>query len=250
MVVTMDCHPRTVVDTGYIPQLLTTTGERIALLRETGVTRVEVLHFDKQMSQMSALDFMQQVLRDQYHVSTLIMGYDHKFGHEGGETADYIRWGEECGIRVMVAPQLTGTYSSSSMIRKMLLAGDVDDAARLLGHPYILTGTVEGGHRVGRTLGFPTANLHISQEKLIPANGVYAVQTTLGRGIMNIGRRPTLDNGSDLSIEVHILDYCGNLYGQTVQLQFLGHIREEKRFASLDELKEQIKKDIEYLKAL
>ncbi len=250
MVVTMDCHPRKVVDTDYVPQLLTTTEERTSLLRETGVDRVEVIHFDREMSGMSARDFMQQVLRDRYQVSTLVMGYDHKFGHGGGTKEDYIRWGEECGIKVIVAQQLTETYSSSSAIRKLLQAGEVAEAARLLGHPYILTGTVESGHKVGRTLGFPTANLHISDEKLIPANGVYAVRTTLGQGIMNIGRRPTLDNGTDLSIEVHILDYEGNLYGQTVQLQFIERIREEQRFDSVEALKAQIGKDIDVARRL
>lgn len=245
MVVTMDRHPKTVVDTDYVPQLLTTTEERIALLRGTGVDRVEVMHFDREMSLMGAREFMRQMLRERYRVSTLVMGYDHRFGHGGGSREDYVRWGEECGIRVMTAPQFTGTYASSSAIRKMLQTGRVDEAARLLGHPYILTGRVESGHQVGRTLGFPTANLHISEEKLIPANGVYAVETTLGRGIMNIGRRPTVGNGSDLSIEVHILDYRGDLYGQTIQLQFIGRIRAEKKFGSLDELKAHIRQDID-----
>ena len=245
MVITMDCHPKKVVDTDYTPQLLTTTEERIALLRGTGVDCVEVLHFDREMSMMSARDFMHRILHGQYHVSVLVMGYDHKFGHVGGSREDYIRWGEECGIKVVTAPQLTSTYASSSAIRKMLETGNVEGAARLLGHPYVLTGKVESGHKIGRTLGFPTANLHISEEKLIPANGVYAVETTLGRGIMNIGRRPTLDNGTDLSIEVHILDYTGDLYGQTIQLQFIGHIREEKKFASLEELKEHIRQDMD-----
>lgn len=245
MVMTLDCHPKKVVDTDYIPQLLTTTEERIALLKDTGVDCVEVLHFDREMSMMSARDFMCRILHDRYHVSTLIMGYDHKFGHGGGSREDYIRWGRECGIKVVVAPQFTGTYASSSAIRKMLETGNVEGAARLLEHSYVLTGKVESGHKVGRTLGFPTANLHISEEKLIPANGVYAVETTFGRGIMNIGRRPTLDNGTDLSIEVHILDYTGDLYGQTIQLQFIGHIREEKKFGSLEELKEHIRQDID-----
>lgn len=245
MVVTMDCHPKKVVETDFVPQMLTTTEERIALLRGTGVECVEVLHFDREMSMMSAREFMRTVLRGRYHVSILVMGYDHKFGHGGGEREDYVRWGLECGIKVVVAPQMTGTYASSSAIRKMLQAGMVADAARLLGHPYILTGNVESGHRVGRTLGFPTANLHISEEKLIPANGVYAVETTLGRGIMNIGRRPTLDNGTNLSIEVHILDYIGDLYGKTLRLQFIGRIRDERKFGSLDELKARIHKDVE-----
>ncbi len=250
MVVTMDCHPRTVVDTDYVPQLLTTNEERLALLRETGIEHVEVMRFDRAMSMMSARDFMHTILKERLHVCTLLMGYDHSFGHGGGTREQYEQWGAECGIKVIVAQELADTYSSSSAIRKMLQEGNVAEAARLLGHPYLLTGRVEGGHRVGRTLGFPTANLHIEQEKIIPTTGVYAVQTNLGRGIMNIGRRPTLDNGKDLSIEVHILDYEGDLYGQALQLQFIARLRQERKFQSVDMLREQICRDVEQARSV
>lgn len=244
MAITMDRHPKTIVATDYVPCLLTTTEERMALLTESGIEHVEVLEFDHKMAAMDARMFMKKILREQLNVSTLVMGYDHRFGHGGGTHEDYMKWGEECGIKVVIARKFESHYASSSEIRRLLNEGNVAEAAKLLCHPYVLTGMVESGHRVGRTLGFPTANLRISQEKLIPANGVYAVATELGAGVMNIGRRPTLDNGTNLSIEVHIMNYEGNLYGKELHLSFIERIREEKKFASLDELKAQIQEDI------
>lgn len=243
MAITMDCHPKTVVDTDYVPFLLTTMEERIDLLKSTGIDSIEVLSFDRELSNMDAQTFMQKILREKLNVSTLVMGYDHKFGHGGGSQEDYLRWGEACGIKVVIAPKYDKVYASSSEIRRRLSEGNVVDAAKLLGHPYVLTGVVESGHKIGRTLGFPTANLRIDVDKLIPANGVYAVKTNLGNAIMNIGRRPTLDNGSNLSIEVYILNYDGDLYGQVLQLHLVERIREEKRFSSLDALRCQILDD-------
>ena len=250
MAITMDCHPKTIVKTDYVPCLLTTTEERIDLLKRIGIDHVELLSFDHKMARMDALTFMREILRDTLNVSTLVMGYDHRFGHGGGEHEDYIRWGEECGIRVIIAKKFEQHYASSSEIRRLLTEGNVKDAAKLLNHPYVLTGIVESGHQVGRTLGFPTANLNIAENKLIPATGVYAVMTELGAGIMNIGRRPTLNNGTNLSIEVHIMNYEGNLYGKELHLSFIERIREEKKFASLDELRAQIQRDINQASAM
>lgn len=244
MAITMDRHPKTIVDTDYVPSLLSTTEERISLLKSTGIDRVEVLGFDLPLSKMRARDFMEQVLRNKYGVSILVMGYDHRFGHDGGSHEDYVRWGQECGIKVIIAPKFDGIYASSSEVRRQLEVGDVISAAKLLGHPYVLTGIVRSGHQVGRTLGFPTANLDVEQEKLIPACGVYAVETDLGHGIMNIGRRPTVNNGNNISIEVHIMDYAGDLYGKRLQLHFIERIREEIKFSSLEELRCQIREDI------
>ena len=250
MVITMDCHPKTIVKTDYVPCLLTTTEERIDLLKRIGIDHVELLSFDHKMARMDAQTFMREILRDTLNVSTLVMGYDHRFGHGGGEHEDYIRWGEECGIRVIIAKKFEQHYASSSEIRRLLTEGNVKDAAKLLNHPYVLTGIVESGHQVGRTLGFPTANLNIAENKLIPATGVYAVMTELGAGIMNIGRRPTLNNGTNLSIEVHIMNYEGNLYGKELHLSFIERIREERKFASLEELKAQIQEDINQASAM
>ena len=250
MAITMDRHPKTIVATDYVPCLLTTTEERITLLKESGIEHVEVLEFDRKMAEMTARTFMKEVLRKQLHVSVLVMGYDHRFGHGGGSHEDYIQWGEECGIKVVIARKFERHYASSSEIRRQLTEGNVAEAAKLLCHPYVLTGMVESGHQVGRTLGFPTANLRISQDKMIPATGVYAVMTELGAGIMNIGRRPTLNNGTNLSIEVHIMNYEGNLYGKELHLSFIERIREERKFASLEELKAQIREDIRQASSL
>lgn len=250
MAITMDCHPKTIVKTDYVPCLLTTTEERVSLLKKCGIDHVELLSFDHKMARMDALTFMREILRDTLNVSTLVMGYDHRFGHGGGEHEDYIRWGEECGIRVIIAKKFEQHYASSSEIRRLLTEGKVKDAAKLLNHPYVLTGIVESGHQVGRTLGFPTANLNIAENKLIPATGVYAVMTEQGAGIMNIGRRPTLNNGTNLSIEVHIMNYEGNLYGKELHLSFIERIREERKFASLDELRAQIQRDINQASAM
>ena len=250
MAITMERHPKTIVKTDYVPCLLTTTEERVSLLKKCGIDHVELLSFDHKMARMDALTFMREILRDTLNVSTLVMGYDHRFGHGGGEHEDYIRWGEECGIRVIIAKKFEQHYASSSEIRRLLTEGNVKDAAKLLNHPYVLTGIVESGHQVGRTLGFPTANLNIAENKLIPATGVYAVMTELGAGIMNIGRRPTLNNGTNLSIEVHIMNYEGNLYGKELHLSFIERIREERKFASLEELKAQIQEDINQASAM
>lgn len=250
MVITMDCHPKTIVKTDYVPCLLTTTEERISLLKKSGIDHVEVLSFDHEMARMDAPTFMREILRDRLNISTLVMGYDHRFGHGGGKHEEYIRWGEECGIRVIIAKRFEQHYASSSEIRRLLTEGNVRDAAKLLNHPYVLTGTVESGHQVGRTLGFPTANLNIAENKLIPATGVYAVITGLGHGIMNIGRRPTLNNGTNISVEVHIFDYSGDLYGRELHLSFIERIREERKFASLEELKAQIQEDIKEASSL
>jgi riboflavin kinase/FMN adenylyltransferase len=246
----MDCHPRSIVSTDYVPSLLTTTEERVSLLKEAGIEEVEVLHFDKRMSEMDAPTFMRSVLKERLGVKVLVMGYDHRFGHGGGSQEDYARWGKECGIEVVVARELDDVYASSSEIRRKLSEGDVRSAALLLGHPYMLTGMVESGHQIGRTLGFPTANLRIVADKLIPANGVYAVKPNLGNGIINIGKRPTLDNGNNRSIEVHIINYDGDLYGKGIQLDFIARIREERKFANLDELRTQIHNDLEKAKLL
>ena len=152
MAITMDRHPKTIVATDYVPCLLTTTEERMALLRASGIEHVEVLEFDHKMAAMDARMFMKKILREQLNVSTLVMGYDHRFGHGGGTHEDYMKWGEECGIKVVIARQFERHYASSSEIRRLLNEGNVAEAAKLLCHPYVLTGMVESGHQVGRTL--------------------------------------------------------------------------------------------------
>ena len=255
LLVTFDRHPRTVVSPGHVPTLLTTLEEKEGLLRRTGVDEIAVLPFTHEMSCLSAREFMEQVLRRELNVQVLILGYDHAFGHGGGSLNDYMRWGKETGIEVLRAHELEDVMVSSSKCRRLLETGDVKGAAEMLGRPYSLSGEVVRGFHVGHELGFPTANLQADADKLIPAYGAYAVWATLEDGerhggMLNIGNRPTIGNGETMSIEVNLLDYEGDLYGQRMTVEFVGRLRDERRFASRDELMQQLAQDEEATKIL
>lgn len=226
--------------------------ERVKLLREVGMDDVCVLHFTREMAGMTARDFMQQVLRDQLGVAVLVIGYDHRFGcNRADGFDDYVRYGCELGIEVVRGEVcMEGDEAvSSTRIRQCLMEGRVDEAAQLLGYNYKLCGTVVGGYRVGRKIGFPTANIGVEGgEKLLPADGVYAVLVTDNdgsqlAGMLNIGHRPTVNNGAERSIEVHILEFEGDLYGKSLCIEFVERLREERSFASLDELTAQLAAD-------
>lgn len=255
--VTFAQHPLKVVGNGRCPQLLTTASEKERLLRQCGMDSVVMLDFTREMSMMSAREFMAKVLRDELGVEVLVMGYDHKFGHDrDAKFDDYVKWGEELGIEVVRGDEWRGDGEpcrfSSSEARRLLLDGDVEGANRILGYEYGVDGVVVGGFRVGRTLGFPTANIEVdSDDKLIPHSGVYAVRLSVldgvGKGVyggmLNIGTRPTLNNGSARSIEVHALDFSGDIYTARVRVEFLKRLRDERRFESVDELRRQLESD-------
>lgn len=255
MLVTFDRHPRTVVSPGHVPTLLTTLEEKERLLRQTGVDEIVVLPFTQELSRLTAREFMEQVLHKELNVRALVLGYDHAFGHGGGSMNDYVRWGEETDIEVVRAHELEDVMVSSSKCRRSLEQGDVESAADMLGRYYTLGGEVVRGFHVGHELGFPTANLQPDEEKLVPAHGAYAVWTTLADGtrqggMLNIGNRPTIGNGEETSVEVNLLDYEGDLYGQRLTVEFVGRLREERRFASRDELMQQLAQDAETAKQL
>ncbi len=258
-VITFDRHPREVVQTGWKPQLLTTFDERIRLLGETGIDRCVVLPFTQEMAALSAHDFM-LLMANRLGVKVLLTGYDNRFGHNRNETfEDYVRYGNEIGIEVKGLPsansQLPTLNSqrsdvSSSMVRRLLEEGNVKEAARCLSYPYSITGRVVKGEHVGTRLGFPTANLQVDDShKMIPSAGVYAVECQLLnangkslKGMMNIGSRPTFGDHAQ-TLEVHILDYEGDLYGQTITVSFIERLRNERRFDSEEELVAQLKED-------
>lgn len=253
-VITFDRHPRQVVQPEWCPEMLTSLEEKTQLLKATGIDRCEVLHFDREMANQSAHDFMQHTLKEKMGVSILVTGYDNRFGHNRSEGfEDYVRYGKEIGIEVIKGEELTDGSNnvSSSSIRRMLKEGRIEDATRCLGREYQLTGTVVGGEHIGRTIGFPTANIRPNDScKLIPANGVYAVEvwSEMGdinrtRAMLNIGTRPTF-NGTSTTIEVHIPHFNGNLYGSILCIAFLRKIREERKFDSPEALVEQLNKDL------
>ena len=253
-VITFDRHPRQVVQPEWCPEMLTTLEEKTQLLEATGIDRCEVLHFDREMANQSAHDFMLHTLKEKLGVSILVTGYDNRFGHNRSEGfEDYVRYGKEIGIEVIKGEELTDGSNnvSSSSIRRMLKEGRIEDATRCLGREYQLTGTVVGGEHIGRTIGFPTANIRPDDSsKLIPANGVYAVDVwsqagdiNRERAMLNIGTRPTF-NGTATTLEVHIPHFAGNLYGSTLSIAFLRKIREERKFDSPEALVEQLNKDL------
>ena len=251
-VITFDKHPREVIQEGWKPQLLTTYDERMSLLEETGVDRCVVLSFTREMATLSACDFIRLMAR-QLGVKVLLTGYDNRFGHNRSETFDdYVRYGKEVGMRVEKLPPANTHHPeiSSSVIRRLLEKGDVRETAQCLTYPYRITGEVVKGEHVGTRLGFPTANLQVvDPRKMIPAAGVYAVRCMMDdgkgkvyKGMMNIGTRPTFGEHPQ-TLEVHLLDYRGDLYGQEITLTFVERLREERRFDSEEALKAQLEED-------
>ena len=238
-------------------QVLTPLDEKVRLIRQMGIDHVEVLAFTEELKALTARQFMEQVLRDQMNVRVLLTGYDNRFGHNREEGFDdYVRYGQELGIEVVSLPPAPTKgredIVSSSYIRQLLSEGQVKEATQCLGHPYSISGHVAHGEHIGTELGFPTANLVPSSlQQLIPAPGAYAVRVTLLTpspsllplsGMMNIGTRPTFD-GHMQTLEVHIFNFHEDLYGQSLSVEFVDKLREERRFDSMEALKEQLKQD-------
>lgn len=261
-VVTFSVHPRKVMQPDCRLQLLTTCDEKVSLLADAGIDQCFMLDFTPELARLSARQFMAN-LKERYRIEALVIGYDHRFGHNRSEDfADYVRYGKELGIEVLRARAFSyydAKYEehtvSSSAVRRLLLEGNVSEAAECLGYHYFLNGTVVGGYQVGRKIGFPTANLRPSDpDKLVPADGVYAVRVLLeGKeygGMLSIGTRPTLNNGTDRSIEVHIFDFGADIYRLPMRLSFVQRTRAELKFSSVDALVSQLHRDEAEVKSI
>ena len=239
-------HPKQVL-TNVSPAMLTTSEERKRLLEEYG----EVCFLDfSEVQKFTAAEFM-RYLHDEQGVEALLIGYDHRFGSDSLKGfSEYEHLGREIGIHVLRAYEclVDGVPVSSSRIRKLLTVGKVGEVNRLLGYGYTLSGIVEHGNAIGTTLGFPTANIALGSHKQLPAKGVYSVLANVDgvtyHAIANIGNKPTI-GGANLSLEVYMFDFVGDLYGKALQVTFLDFLREEKKFASLDALKKQIASDVQ-----
>lgn len=252
MVVTFDRQPRELFDSDYRPQLLSTPEEKVQLIGALGVDHLVILPFTREVASLTAQAFMQQVLQKQLGVEVLVTGYDNRFGRNRAEGFDdYVRYGKALGMEVLRGDEATfpGTDEavSSSAIRQLLLEGKVERMQEGLTRPYLLTGKVVTGEHIGHEIGFPTANLAVDNpNKVIPASGVYAVWAILGTermpAMMNIGTRPTFD-GTTQTLEVHILDKVGDVYGQDLTVEFVSRLRSERRFDSREALVEQLKAD-------
>ena len=248
-IITFSGHPRKVLHPDYCPQLITTNEEKIDAFQALGVDYCYVLPFTADLAVLSAREFMKTVLKEQIGASVLLIGYDHRFGKDRSESVDdYVKYGDELGIKVIVAPPLMkgSEVSSSSAVRRLILAGKMREAAALLTRPYRITGTVASGHKVGREIGFPTANLQLPAEKILPPEGVYAVTVQMPQrygGMLYIGKRPTLDNGENRSVEVNIFDFIGDIYGCELTVEIVERIRDDIRFNSVAALKKQLEMD-------
>lgn len=252
VVISFDPHPRDVVR-GESTPLLTTIEERAQVLEALGVDRFLVLRFDAALAKLSARAFVETILVEKVGLHEIVIGYDHGFGRgREGDGALLAELGAIHGFSVDVIPPqvLEAHVLSSTEIRRLLMeAGDVRQAASMLGRPYGLVGTVVEGDKRGRMIGFPTANLEVDPpNKVVPLRGVYAVRAlrlrtgTAYGGMLNVGIRPTFD-GTELRVEVHLFDFEGEIYGEELRIEFVERMREEQKFASIDALKEQLSTD-------
>lgn len=262
MVITFDRHPRQLFDPQFRPQLLTTQQEKEQEIERLGVDFLVVLPFTKEMAALSARDFMAQILKERLNVKMLQVGYDNRFGHDSTEGIDdYRRYGDELGIMVYKGIRLDfqGYHVPvcSSNIRSLIAEeGEVDTANMFLGRNYELSGKVMPGEHIGHQLGFPTANLEPDDPfKVIPASGVYGVWATVGDSqkplpaMMNIGTRPTFGENNQ-TLEVHILDFEGDIYGKELLVAFEHRLRGERKFKSAEDLASQLRKDAERVREM
>ena len=248
VVVTFANHPRLFFDPNCGLKQLTLSDDKVTLLKQNGVDEVVILQFDEHLSRLTSREFM-QLLVEKHGVKLLLMGYDHRFGSDRGTSFDaYIEYGRQLGLEVKRCDGFSESevMVSSSKVRRALELWDIPLANKLLGYKYFLKGRVVEGQKIGRQIGFPTANLEVDPLKLIPSDGVYVVDVEVEgveyRGVLNIGTRPTV-SGDQRTVEVHIIGFTGDLYSKEIVLKFLKFLRHEQRFSSLDDLREQIRKD-------
>ena len=253
LILTFFPHPRMVLNGSSSIKLLNTINEKSSLLEKMGLDNLVVHPFDKKFSNLSAEEFVKTILVDSFNLKKIIIGYDHRFGNNrAANIDDLISFGKKYDFEVeqISAQEIDSVSVSSTKIRDAITDGNMIVANEFLGYDYILSGKIITGKQLGRTIGFPTANIKIEENyKLIPKNGVYIVKSHLQEktvfGIMNIGLNPTV-NGEDLSIEVHFLDFEADLYNKNITVSVIARIRDEQKFTSIDLLKAQIQEDKNY----
>lgn len=250
LVLTFFPHPRMVLQEKSEIKLLNTISEKSKLLEKSGIENLVIHPFNESFSRLTAEEFVHSILVNQFHIQKIIIGHDHRFGrNRTANINNLIAFGAEYGFEVeqISAQEIQDVSVSSTKIRKALLDGNMSLANEYLGYAYFLTGEVVKGKQLGRTIGFPTANIQIKEDyKLIPKNGVYAVKTFIGQkevfGMMNIGFNPTV-NGQKQTIEVNLFDFDADIYGEKLEISLLKYLREEQKFGSVDLLKEQLNQD-------
>jgi riboflavin kinase / FMN adenylyltransferase len=254
VLITFNPHPRKIVQPGKSLMQLTSMDERIGLLKQFGINNLVIVPFTKLFSEQTALQYIEEFLVKRFHPSTIIIGYDHKFGNKReGDFRLLEQYATQFNYTVKEIDEelINDAIISSTKIREALLNGDIQFANSFLGYDYFFKGMVIEGNKLGRTIGYPTANLQMEDpDKLVPGNGVYAVtaqlegETRILKGMMNIGTRPTVD-GSTRMIEVNLFDFDEEIYGRHIKVSLKYYLRSEVKFSGIDALKEQLHKDKE-----
>lgn len=252
-VFTFDRPPKEVVTGVPCPLINSPEDRRDLVSRLYGIREIIMVPFDREMMTTSWEDFVEKILVERYHAVHLVAGHDHRFGHKNQGTPELLaqkcaRLGLGCDIIPKV--EVGGVTVSSTYIRRLIELGQVERAACFLGHPHTLTGDVRHGRGVGSSRLFPTANLSVPPHVMVPSHGVYVTRVCFPEGgscaaVTNVGTRPTLNNGADVTVEACLLDFSGDLYGRRLRLEFLRHLRDELRFDSMDALRAQIAADAE-----
>ena len=250
-IITFPLHPRKVLQQDYQPKLLNSFEERIGHLASTGIDYGYILPFSREFSEIPARDFIQKILCKQLKIKVLLIGYNHKFGKDRIDAYDqYAAYGQACGMIIRQVEELPPTdgYTSSTAIRRMIMEGKIREATATLSYAYTLEGEVVHGNHLGKTIGYPTANLDLNEkDKILPHEGVYAVEVEVeGRqygGMAYIGKRPTITSNGEQRIEVNIFDFDKDIYGEQLRIKFTEFLRPDIRFDNLDQLKTQLAQD-------
>jgi riboflavin kinase/FMN adenylyltransferase len=251
VVVTFDCHPNSVVAPGRAPSLIYPLSKKLRVIKSMGIDTTLLIHFDKAFSQISAEEFIRGLARDFQNIHSICVGSNFTFGHKRQGHVELLKkLGDELKFTVhgLAAVSLDGERVSSTRIRDAIRAGNLDAASQMLGRAYSLVGKIVEGDKIGRKLGFPTANLDFAG-LILPPNGVYAAHADVAgqtyRAAVNIGVRPTIKHSTpQLHVEAHLLDFSGELYGKEMELTFVEKLRDEQKFPSPQALKQQIQRDL------
>ncbi len=250
-------HPRMILyPESHGMKLLQTQAEKMEKLSEYGLQNLIIYPFSFDFSRLTALEFVRDILVNKLHVRKIVIGYDHQFGKNREGNIQYLKDiadTYEFEVIEIPAQDIDEVNISSTKIREALLNGDVQRAAVFLGQPYVLSGKVVRGRALGRTIGFPTANIEVNSDlKLVPGIGVYAVEVHVEgnayRGMLNIGKRPTIVSTDDVHLEVHILDFQEDIYDKMITIRFIERVRDEQKFESVEALKEQLQKDEKFVR--
>lgn len=256
VVVTFDRNPEELLDAHKRTPHISTLSQKLALIEKQSIDMIVLLPLSMDILSLSAKEFTENIIHGKLQATEVVVGTDFAFGKGRSGNVDYLKMaGKGLGFGVIAVPPIImdGMVVSSTNIRKMILSGDIQKANRLLGHPFVLEGTVTHGDEIGRTIGYPTANIKPVELQVVPGRGVYAVLTKVDgeiyTGVCSIGTRPTVD-GKCTRVETYILDFNENIYGRTVEIAFFYRLRDEVKFADLDELRLQIQRDVDECRKL